>query len=221
VTQKGQAMIGDLRTDALHEALEKAEIDDMTFVALLVLALGGDNVSVQSGSEGFERKEIGKALIQGGVLTSDGVAIHTAARTVLKAVLSCRINTSNSGPFARVAGDAIGASLHLPNMASEEFLSCLSKAGLEKAARAEGVRVESRGRDTRANMVERFKDGRYVYPVALFRLTEEEAREAERPREIPGWSETEDGDAEAVEDSADGEPKEPASDSDSFPAAAD
>ena len=48
--------------------------------------------------------------------------------------------------------------------------------------RAEGVRVESRGKDTRANMVERFKDGLYVYPAALFRLTKEEAGDAERPR---------------------------------------
>ena len=41
VTQKGNAIIGDLRTDALHEALQAHDIDDITLIALLVLALGG------------------------------------------------------------------------------------------------------------------------------------------------------------------------------------
>ena len=42
-----------------------------------------------------------------------------------------------------------------------------------------------------------------------------------RPGKIQGWSDTGEGDAKAVEDSADGEPEEPASDSDSFREAAD
>src|SRR6185437_9541248 len=33
VTQKGSAMIGDLRTDALHQALREAAIDDVTLLA--------------------------------------------------------------------------------------------------------------------------------------------------------------------------------------------
>ena len=44
-------MIGDLRTDALHQALRDAAIDDGTLLALLVLALGGKNVSVHSGAD--------------------------------------------------------------------------------------------------------------------------------------------------------------------------
>ena len=40
VTQKGTAMIGDLRTDALHQALQEAMIDDHTLLALLILAFG-------------------------------------------------------------------------------------------------------------------------------------------------------------------------------------
>ena len=38
-------MIGDLRTDALHEALARAPIEDDTLLALLVLAFAGRNVS--------------------------------------------------------------------------------------------------------------------------------------------------------------------------------
>lgn len=191
VTQKGSAMIGDLRTDALHQALQEADIDETSLVALLVLALAGQNVTVSSGAglAGYERETIGTALIEGGVLTRDRATIHAAARSMLAAVLSCRENMSNSGIVARVAGDAIDASLHLPSMATEEFLSCLSKAGVEKAAAGEGVRVEIRGKDTRANLVERFKDGHYVHPAALFRLSPDEAAGSKATRAnrwVPG-----------------------------------
>jgi ParB family transcriptional regulator, chromosome partitioning protein len=87
---------------------------------------------------------------------------------------------TNSGIVARVAGDAIDAKLFLPNMATEEFLSCLSKAALEKAAVAEGVKIGSRGKDTRANLIERFKDGAYVHPSALFAPTPDEIDDATR-----------------------------------------
>ena len=180
VTKKGQAIIGDLRTDALHQALDSAEIDDPTLIALLVLAFAGRNVSVQSGANlgKFDREQIAQTLTEGGTLTSDAQAVRTTARAMLAATLSCRDNMSNSGPVARIAGDALGASLHLPNMATEEFLSCLSKAGVEKAAAAEGVRIAPRGKETRAALIERFKTGVYVYPGALFRLTEAEIADA-------------------------------------------
>ena len=180
VTQKGAAMIGEFRTDALHQALKEAAIDETRLIALLVLALAAKNVSVQSGTGEFgtERAVIANTLIEGGVLTSDQQAIHESARTMLTAVLSCRANMTDSGIVARVIGDAIDASLHLPNMATEDFLSCLSKAGIEKAATAEGVRVEVRGKDTRAGLIEKFKSGTYVYPRAVFRLTEQDLGEA-------------------------------------------
>ena len=146
VTQKGNAMIGDFRTDALHQALREAAIDDSTLLALLVLALGADNVSVQSGTDlgTFEREKICVTIAEGGVLTSDLDLVRNAARSVLIAALSCRDNQSNSGVVARVAGDAVGASHYLPNMATAEFLASLSRAALEKSAAAEGVRVEAR-----------------------------------------------------------------------------
>ena len=133
--------------------------------------------------------------------------MRTAARAMLTAVLSCRDNMTNSGVVARIAGDAIGASLNLPNMATEEFLSCLSKAAIGKAAAAEGVRVEARAKDTRARLIERFKDGVYVYPAALFQLTQAEiddARQTAARRDVPGRSwdsddDTTDGLDEAME----------------------
>ena len=44
-------MIGDLRTDALHQALADTPIEDDTLLGLLILAFGGDNVTVDSGSD--------------------------------------------------------------------------------------------------------------------------------------------------------------------------
>ena len=124
VTQKGSAMIGDLRTDALHQALREATIEDSTLLALLVLAFGGRNVSVHSGAGmgAAERAALCATLAEGGVLTADMPTIRAAARSVLTIALSCRDNMSDSGPVARVAGDAIGASGYLPNMATEAFL---------------------------------------------------------------------------------------------------
>ena len=189
VTQKGIAMIGDLRTDALHQALADTPIEDDTLLGMLILAFGGDNVTVDSGSDlrGDDRQAICRALTEGGVLTADLDLLRQAARRMLIGVLSCRENRSQSGPFARIAGEAIGASLRLPNMATEEFLSCLSRGALETVARAEGVNIAPRAKDTRARMVTRFKDGAFVYPGALFRLTPEEQEAAERPRSRTGW----------------------------------
>ena len=184
VTQKGVAMIGDLRTDALHQALADTPIEDDTLLGMLILAFGGENVTVDSGNDlrGDDRQEICRALTEGGVLTADPDLLRQAARKMLIGVLSCRENRSQSGPFARIAGEAIGASLRLPNMATEEFLSCLSRGALETVARAEGVNIAPRAKDTRARMVTRFKDGAFVYPGTLFRLTPEEQEAAAEPR---------------------------------------
>jgi ParB/RepB/Spo0J family partition protein len=192
VTQKGIAMIGDLRTDALHQALADTPIEDETLLGLLILAFGGDNVSVDSGSDmrGDDRAAICHTITEGGVLTGDLDLLRQAARRMLAGVLSCRDNRSQSGPFARIAGETIGASLRLPNMATEEFLSCLSRGALERVAVAESVRVEPRAKDTRTRMVTRFKEGIFVYPAALFRLTPEElaaAAERRHGRSGSGW----------------------------------
>ena len=191
VTHKGLAMIGDFRTDALHQALRESRIEDTTLLGLQVLALAGKNVSVQSGADmsPFDRERIAATITEGCVLTSDFGLIRTAARSMLVAALSCRDNMTDSGPGARIAGEAIGASLYLPTMATDEFLSCLSRQALEKAATTEGVRAEVRVRDTRARFIERFTDTRYVYPGALFQVTAEEiaAEATPSPSHLGRW----------------------------------
>ncbi len=197
VTQKGIAMIGDLRTDALHQALADMPIEDDTLLGMLILAFGGGNVTVDSGSDlrSDDRRAICRGITEGGVLTADRDLLRQAARRMLTGVLSCRENRSQSGSVARIAGEAIGASLRLPNMATEAFLSCLSRGALETAARAEGVNIAPRAMHTRERLVKRFQDGTFVYPSALFRLTPEELAAAEPQYGRSGWVNPVTGDA--------------------------
>src|SRR5271165_2358930 len=157
VTQRGNAMIGDFRTDALHQALKENAITDEKLIALLVLAFAGSNVSVQSGAGTGprEREAIRNKITEGGVITVDNAAVRAAARERLITVLSCRDNVSNSGIGARIAGETVDATAFVPTMATEEFLSCLSRQALERAAAAAGFAVEVRVKDTRARIVER------------------------------------------------------------------
>ncbi|MEP9380184.1 ParB/RepB/Spo0J family partition protein [Aquabacter sp. CN5-332] len=115
VTRKGIEMIGDFRTDALHEALARAPIEDDTLLALLVLAFAGRNISVASGASGdvygyarMDRHAI-RLLGEDGKLAFDRETLQQVARGVLIDVLSCRENRTDSGVVARIAGDAIGA----------------------------------------------------------------------------------------------------------------
>ena len=180
VTQKGRAMIGDLRTEALHQALREQPIKDDQLLGMLVLALGGQNVEVRSGvanrgmADFGTRARIAETLTEGGVLTRDPNALRQAARGMLVEVLSCRVNHSASGMAARYAGTAIDADTFLPTMATEEFLPCLSRAALERAASAEGVLPGQRAKDTRAAVITRFEGSRFIYPDARFAPTDAE-----------------------------------------------
>jgi ParB family chromosome partitioning protein len=180
VTQTGQDMIGDFRTDALRDALGRAPIEDDTLMALLILAFAGTNVRVDSGSNDFVMA--GKRFARHGVrlldehgkLAFDQDTLRIAARSMLIDVLSCRRGMSNSGTVARIAGDAIGADGFLPNMGTEEFLLCLSRQALEASCKESSVRLHSRVRDTRAALVEHFRDGHFVHAAAHFAPDERE-----------------------------------------------
>jgi hypothetical protein len=174
VTRKGIEMIGDLRTDALHEALSRAPIEDDTLLALLVLAFASQNVRVDSGAggdHGYGRRfgRHAAALFDAeGKFTFDTDTLRVAARGVLIDVLSCREGMSKSGLVALVAGAAIGADTFLANMGTEDFLSCLSRPALEGSCVDTPVLPRARVKDTRAALVEHFSEGNFVHPAALF-----------------------------------------------------
>src|SRR5690606_31807508 len=103
-----------------------------------------------------------------GKLAFDTDTLRVAMRNVLIEVLSCRENISKSGILALVAGEVIGADGFLPNMGTEEFLSCLSRPALEASCVDTPVLPRQRVKDTRAALVEHFKEGHFVHPAALF-----------------------------------------------------
>ncbi|WFS03345.1 ParB/RepB/Spo0J family partition protein [Rhizobium tumorigenes] len=172
VTQKGLDMIGDLRTDALHEALARSPIEDDTLTALLVLALSGQNVTIASGASdnpsGHAKcaPQAARLIGEDGRLSFDRETLGQVARSVLIEVLSLRRNRSNSGLVARIAGDAVGADQFLPTMAREDFLACLSRSALETVAEAAGIPGCIKVKDIRAAVVEHFADGRLILPAA-------------------------------------------------------
>ena len=133
ITQKGTEIIGALRTEALVKSLEVNACDDMTLMGLLVLAFDAKNVSVQSDRPTHStRTKLVQSITEGGRLTHDAERLRVVARQMLATVLSCSLGRSDSGLVARIAGDALGADAHIGNMATEDFLGCLSKAGIEK-----------------------------------------------------------------------------------------
>tara|TARA_R110002020_G_scaffold361050_1_gene573699 strand:+ start:7614 stop:9335 length:1722 start_codon:yes stop_codon:yes gene_type:complete len=174
VTQKGHDMIGDFRTDALHDALGRAPIEDDMLMALMVLAFAGQNVRVDSGADGtfyggkrFSRHAVG-LFDEHGKLAFDQDTLRVAVRSVLIDVLSCRRGMSNSGMVARIAGEAIGADALLPNMGSEDFLLCLSRQALEASCAEASVQPRQKVRETRAALVEHFASEHFVHASARF-----------------------------------------------------
>lgn len=180
VTQKGHDMIGDFRTDALHEALSRAPIEDDMLMALLMLAFAAQNVRVDSGADGtfyggkrFSRHAV--ALFdEHGKLAFDQDTLRIAVRSVLIDVLSCRRGISNSGMVSRIAGEAIGADEYLPNMGSEDFLLCLSRQALEASCAEASIQPRPKVRETRAALVEHFQSERFVHMSARFAPPAEE-----------------------------------------------
>ena len=205
VTQKGQDMIGDFRTDALHEALQRAPIEDDTLMALLVIAFAGQNVRVDSGSgnTGSFRSQIAphaaNLVDETGNLAFDQDTLRIAVRSVLIEVLSCRRNMSNSGIVSRIAGAVVGADNFLPNMGTEDFLLCLSRQALEAACAETSVLPRNKVRDTRAALVEHFQEERFVHGSALFAPEANELADWKARNEIVEDEETADTDDSADE----------------------
>jgi ParB family transcriptional regulator, chromosome partitioning protein len=96
ITQKGREMIGEMRTEALVKALGRKDLTNETLVALLLLAMAADNVSIRT-HEYAPIQSIVSAIAEGGKLTSDTALIHTTAIKVLQTVLNCRLSASCAG----------------------------------------------------------------------------------------------------------------------------
>jgi hypothetical protein len=108
VTVKGHEIIGDLRTDALHEALARAPIEDDALLALTLISFASQNVSVTSTSPNNYHSASTMARLIAGLIKDDGTLIleretlQQTARSLLSHVLSCQVNRTNSGFAARI-----------------------------------------------------------------------------------------------------------------------
>ena len=202
ITHKGDEIIGALRTEALVKSLEANAVDDATLIGLLILALNARNVSIQAhGSGHATRTKLVQSITEGGRLSHDVERLRVAARQTLANVLSCSLGHGDSGLPARIAGDAIGADAHLGNMATEEFLSCLSKTAIERVGSSLNVLPRQRVKDTRAAVIAEAAGSTYIHPAALFALSQAEiAHHSEAPRDYSwAYRETDDASDETAE----------------------
>ncbi|WP_292531518.1 ParB N-terminal domain-containing protein [Methylocystis sp.] len=200
ITQKGLAMIGDYRTEALAKTLADDPIDDIALLGALVLAFGASNVEIRTGDYSRDKRDLlVQRVTEGGRLTQDIDILRRAARDTLTLVLSLRPGNAYSGIAARFVGDAIGADAHLPNMATEDFLKSLSKAALEHAASTLNVLPRQRAKDTRAALLEQVGTGTFVLPAAHFAPTEDELT-AQRARAQARAYDYDYGDDEEIDD---------------------
>ena len=203
ITHKGDEIIGALRTEALIKSLEVNAVDDATLIGLLVLALNARNVSIQTQGSGLAtRTKLVQSITEGGRLSQDVERMRVVARQMLANVLSCSLGHGDSGLPARIAGDAIGADAHLGNMATEEFLSCLSKAAIERVGSSLHVQPRQRVKDTRAAVLTEAAGSTYVHPAALFALSQAEIdHHSEAPRDYSwAYRDNDDGSDETGEE---------------------
>ena len=202
ITSKGTEIIGALRTEALVKSLDVNPCDDVRLIGLLTLALDANNVTIQTDDyKRPERNSLVQSITEGGELIEDAERLRVVARQMLASVLSCTPGRGDSGLVARIAGSALGADAHIGNMATEEFLSCLSKAGIEKVGSSLSVLPRPRVKDTRAEVIKQAAGATYVHPAARFALTDAEiALHAEAPRRY-SWenAEQDDGDEDLAE----------------------
>ena len=208
ITHKGTEIIGALRTEALVKSFEVNAVDDATLIGLLILALNARNVSIQThGSGHATRTKLVQSITEGGRLSHDVERLRVVARQTLANVLSCALGHGDSGLPARIAGDAIGADACLGNMATEEFLSCLSKTAIERVGSSLNVLPRPRVKDTRAAVVAEAAGSTYIHPAALFALSQAEiAHHSEAPRDYSWGNGDTDGASDETTEEADGAP---------------
>ncbi|MFT9159467.1 MAG: ParB/RepB/Spo0J family partition protein [Acetobacter sp.] len=178
ISGTGLRIIGDVRTQALHAALDAAEpgVDPWDLIAALLLALHANNVSVQGDSSHEHYRQPSaralavQALFPDGVLVRDPGLLRHHALTVLKSVMNCGVSLhSGSGLSAQIMGLMFDADAHMPSMAFEDFLRCYSKPGIMNAGQALGLASQETGKAMRQAILAHVgQDGRWVPEAAGF-----------------------------------------------------
>lgn len=174
ISGTGLTMLGQIRTQALHAALDKVveDVDPWDLVAALLLALGGKNVSVHTAEDAhYGRRDAALAtLFPEGVLIRDPALLRQEAVAVLKNVANCTISQhSGSGLTAQLMGLLFDADAQMPNMAFDDFLKCFSKPGIMEAGKALNLLPRNTGKEMRAAIMAHVGvEGRWVPEQAGF-----------------------------------------------------
>jgi ParB family transcriptional regulator, chromosome partitioning protein len=188
ITHKGTEIIGALRTEALVKSFGVEACEDVTLIGLLILGLGARNVNIQTkDSTHATREKLVQSITEGGRLTQDAERLRVVARQMLASVLSCSLGHGDSGLVARIAGETLGADAHLPDMANEDFLGCLSKAGIERVASSLGVLPRPRVKETQAEVIKQASGSTFVHSSAHFALNEAEIALHQEPPRAYSW----------------------------------
>jgi len=192
LSSSGHLIIGARRTMALHAALDAAGdiADPWDLVAGLLLALTGNNVSVQGDSSDYYRRistvreSAAYAIAPEGDVVRDPAVLRPAALSVLKAMSSCASKGQEaSGISALILGRLFNADAFLPSFADEEYLKTYSKPGITKLVQGENILPRNTGKEMRAALLSHIGSARWVPEVASFDAGvtpwQDEARAAE------------------------------------------
>ena len=177
ISGTGHKLIGEVRTQALREALSAAreDVDPWDLVGAFVLALNAKNVVVHGDDTydcyggGSARDRAVARLFPEGVLVRDPATLREAAVDVLASFMNCDVSMhSGSGMAAQLLGVLFGADAHMPNMAFEEFLKTYSKPGIAKVMKSEGLDEQPTGKAMREALLAHVGKGRWVPEAAGF-----------------------------------------------------
>ncbi|MCE2576717.1 ParB/RepB/Spo0J family partition protein [Komagataeibacter sp. FNDCR2] len=198
ISGTGLKMIGEIRTQALHQALDGAAgaVDPWDLVGALLLALGCGNVTVKNDTshtsyhQPTARDNALAALFPEGHLVRDPALLRHHAMTVVRSIANCDVSPyDGSGPQALLLGVLFGADSYMPNMANEEFLKTYSKPGITKALKVEGLAELQTGKLMRAALMNHVGEGGHWVPDAAGFATalEQWTQKLDRRRGIIGW----------------------------------
>jgi len=178
ISRIGHGLIGTRRTQALQAALNeaRADADPWTLVAALLIALAGENVSVNGDTASYYpkpvaamRTEVAQRIAPDGFAVEDPEVLRHATIDVLTKIVSCASEgQEKSGDPALLLGVLFEANRHLPDFSDEEFLKSYSKGGIIKALRVEGIAPRNTGKEMRAVLVTHLAGARWVPDVARF-----------------------------------------------------
>lgn len=177
ISGTGLKIIGEVRTQALREALAAAResADPWDLIGAFLLALSADNVNIHGDNTydpygaASERDRAVASVFPDGVLVRDPAVLRNAALEVLCSFMNCEVSMhSGSGLPAQILGVLFNADAHMPTMAFEDFLKTYSKPGITKAVQAEGLEEKPTGKAMREALMAHVGEKRWVPEPATF-----------------------------------------------------